>query len=178
MDSWEWNKIAGAVLGTLLFILAVNLIAERIFAPKPPAKPGYTAETHAVREGQAAPAEALPDFARVLPTADLAHGKDLAARCQACHSEAKDSVGGIGPSLWGIVDRPRAGLQGYAYSGAMSAARDPWTLENLFLFLKAPQSEVPGTKMNYPGLPSAQDRIDLLAYMRTLTDAPAEPAKK
>ena len=44
MDSWEWNKIAGAVLGTLIFVLVVKFAAEAIFATPPPAKPGYVSK--------------------------------------------------------------------------------------------------------------------------------------
>jgi cytochrome c len=55
----------------------------------------------------------------------------------------------------------------------MMASHDPWTFALLFKYLKSPQSMVPGTKMSFAGLRSAQDRINLLAYLRTLSDAPA-----
>jgi len=179
MDSWEWNKIAGAVLGFLLFILALGFVAEAVFKVSPPQKPGYAVEVPENLEAPAAAtAEALPDFAAVLPAADLAHGKDLFLRCQQCHVETKDGRGKIGPTLWGIVGRARASHPGFSYSTAMNAAHDPWTYDRLFVFLKAPSGEVPGTRMSYAGLRAAQDRTDLLAYLRTLDDTPAPiPAK-
>ncbi len=183
MDSWEWNKIAGAVLGVLLFILAIHFIAEALTTAPLPKKPGYAVEVPDDAESQSAavPAatEPLPDFATVLPSADVPHGKDVATRCQQCHSVSQSGPNMIGPSLWGLIDRPRATASGYSYSRAMSANHDPWSYEKLFTYLKAPNTAVPGSKMSYAGLNSPQDRIDLLAYLRTLADTPAPiPAKK
>jgi cytochrome c len=125
--------------------------------------------------------EKLPDFGTVLPTADVVAGKEVEARCQQCHDSSKDGPNKIGPNLWGIVGRPRAEHPGFDYSGAMAANHDPWDYAKLFHYLKAPQAEVPGTKMSFAGLRSAEDRINLLAYLRTLSDSPQPippPAKK
>lgn len=176
MDSWEWNKIAGAVLGTLLFILVVKFVAAAIYETPLPKKPGYAVEVPQEAQSQtaAAPvAEPLPDFGAVLPAADANHGKDVAGRCQQCHDLSKGGPNKIGPNLWGVVDRPRASHPGFSYSSAMSASHDPWTYDKLFVFLKAPGLTVPGTKMSFAGLRSSQDRLDLLAYLRTLNDTPA-----
>ena len=183
MDSWEWNKIAGAVLGVLLFILAIHFIAEAITKTPLPKKAGYAVDVPEDSQAQAAAApaatEPLPDFAAVLPSADVPHGKDLATRCQQCHNVSQGGPNMIGPSLWGLVDRPRATAPGYSYSSAMSANHDPWTYDKLFTYLRAPNTAVPGSKMSYAGLHSPQDRIDLLAYLRTLADTPAPiPAAK
>jgi len=176
MDSWEWNKIAGAVLGTLIFVLVVKFAAEAIFETPAPAKPGYVVE--GVSEEKAAPTaaaaqEALPDFGTVLPTADAAAGKDVSARCEQCHDLSKGGPNKIGPNLWGVVGRPRAEHPGFDYSSAMAANHDPWSFDKLFRYLKAPQAEVPGTKMSFAGLRSAEDRLNLIAYLRTLADSPA-----
>ena len=184
MDSWEWNKIAGAVLGTLIFVLVVKFAADAIFETPPPAKPGYVVE--GVTEKTAAPAaaaaeEALPDFGTLLPAADAAAGKEIEARCQQCHDSAKGGPNKIGPNLWGVVGRARGEHPGFDYSRAMAANHDPWTFEKLFRYLKAPQAEVPGTKMSFAGLRSAEDRLNLIAYLRTQSDSPAPippPAKK
>jgi cytochrome c len=184
MDSWEWNKIAGAVLGTLIFVLVVKFTAEAIFETKLPAKPGYVVE--GVSEEPAtstalAVEETLPDFGTVLPTADAAAGKEISTRCQQCHDLSKGGPNKIGPNLWGVVGRPRAEHPGFDYSSAMAANHDPWAYDKLFRFLKAPQAGVPGTKMSFAGLRSVQDRLNLLAYLRTQSDSPVPippPAKK
>lgn len=178
MDLWEWNKIAGGVLGVLLFILAMMLAAKAIFQVPAPKTPGYVVDAPAQTPPQTATAEPMPDFAAVLPAADPAHGRALARDCQACHDLSKNGPDKIGPNLWGVVDRPRASRPGYVYSAAMKASREPWTYERLYVFLKAPGAAVPGTKMSYPGLTSASDRTDLIAYLRSLADAPAPLAKK
>jgi cytochrome c len=183
MDSWEWNKIAGAVLGTLIFVLVVKFAAEAIFETPLPAKPGYvvegvTEETTATTA--VAAEEALPDFGAVLPAADTAAGKEVAARCEQCHDLSKGGPNKIGPNLWGVVGRPRAEHPGFDYSSAMAANHEPWDYAKLFRFLKSPQADVTGTKMSFAGLRSAQDRLNLLAYLRTQADSPLPlpPPKK
>lgn len=186
MDSWEWNKIAGAVLGTLLFVLVIKFVAEAVYETPLPHKPGYAVQVPKEAQTQtaaaAAPAaEPLPDFGTALPAANVAHGKDISTRCEQCHDLSKGGPNKIGPNLWGVVGRPRATHPGFDYSSAMSASHDPWTYDKLFTFLKAPQEVVPGTKMTFAGLRSEQDRLDLLAYLRTQSDSPLPippPAKK
>ena len=79
MDSFEWNKIIGAVLGTAIFIFVVRLVGEELYKPEQPAKPGYVVEgvvETPAGGGTAAPAEeALPDWGTVLAKADVAAGK-------------------------------------------------------------------------------------------------------
>jgi cytochrome c len=180
MDLWEWNKIAGGVLGVLLFVLAVTFTAKAIFTVPAPKTPGYAVD---VAEAEpAAPAaevnEPMPDFSQLLPAADADHGKVLARDCQLCHDLSKGGQGKIGPALWGVVGRPRASFPGYTYSGAMAASHEPWSYDRLYVFLKSPSAAVPGTKMSYAGQRSPSDRADLIAYLRTLADTPAPLPKK
>jgi cytochrome c len=175
MDSFEWNKIIGAVLGTLLFVVAVKIVSEMIFEVPPPAKPGYVVQgvPAAATGGPAQPTEEpLPDFGTVLAKADSAKGQLVSQRCQQCHDFSKGGPDKIGPDLWGVVGRPRASRASFSYSSAMSSSHAPWTFESLFRYLKSPQAVVPGTKMSFAGLPSAQDRIDLIAWLRTQSDSP------
>jgi cytochrome c len=176
MDSFEWNKIIGAVLGTLLFVVAVKIGSEAIFEVPPPAKPGYVVQGVPAANTSAGPAqpaeEPLPDFGTVLPKADTAKGQQISQRCQQCHDLSKGGPDKIGPNLWGVVGRARASRSSFSYSSAMSSSHAPWTFEALFRYLKSPQSVVPGTKMSFAGLPSSQDRIDLIAWLRTQSDSP------
>ncbi len=178
MDSWEWNKIVGAILGTCLFVLIVKLASESIFEVPPPAKPGYVVEgvqeASSSSSASAAPVEeALPDFGTVLPAASVSAGQQVAVRCQQCHNVDKGGPNNIGPNLWGIVGRARATHPAFDYSSAMMSSHESWTYELLFRYLKSPATMVPGTKMSFAGLRSAADRINLLAYLRTLADSPA-----
>ncbi len=176
MDSFEWNKIAGAVLGTLILVLVVKFASEAIFDVPKPAKPGYVVEgvtEEVAASSTAAPAEeALPDFGTELPKADAAAGQKVSQRCEQCHDISKGGPDKIGPNLWGIVGRARASRASFSYSSAMMSSHAPWTFEALFRYLKSPQAVVPGTKMSFAGLRSAQDRLNLLAWLRTQSDAP------
>jgi cytochrome c len=182
MDSFEWNKIIGAVLGTAIFIFVVRVVAENIYEPEKPAKPGYIVEgvVENTGGGAAAPVEeALPDWGTVLAKADVAAGKAVSAKCEACHDLSSAKTTKIGPELYGVVDRPRASIAGFSYSGAMKAKGGTWTYDELFKFLKSPGAYIPGTKMSFAGDSKVDDRINLIAFLRTNADAPAPiPAPK
>jgi len=182
MDSFEWNKIIGAVLGTAIFIFVVRLVAEHIYEAEQPAKPGYVVEgvVENAGPGAAAPAEeALPDWGTVLASADVGAGKATSAKCEACHDLSSAKTNKIGPEIWGVVDRPRASVAGFAYSGAMKAKGGTWTYDELFKFLKSPGAYIPGTKMSFAGDSKTEDRINLIAFLRSNADAPAAiPAPK
>ena len=61
----------------------------------------------------------------------------------------------------------------------MKAKGGNWTYDELFKFIKSPGAYIPGTKMSFAGLSKADDRINLIAFLRTNADAPAAiPAPK
>ena len=177
MDSWEWNKIAGAVLGTLIFVMVVRIASESLFEVEPPAKPGYVVEgvEETATASNAAPVEeAMPDWGTVLASADVAKGHDISHKCEQCHDLSKGGPNKIGPNLWSVVDAPRGeGRNGFDFSAAMKAKGGTWTYDELFKFLKSLQAYIQGTKMSFAGLRSANDRINLIAYLRTNADSPA-----
>jgi cytochrome c len=176
MDSWTFNKIAGAVLGTLILLLVIKFGTEALFDVEKPAKEAYhvdgVVET-ASGGGSTAPVEeTTPDWGTVLPKADVAGGKAISTRCEQCHDISKGGPNKIGPELWNVVGRNRATEAGFSYSSAMGADHNPWTFDKIFKFIKQPQIYVPGTKMSFPGLRSADDRINLIAFLRTQEDSP------
>jgi cytochrome c len=172
MDLFQFNKIAGAVLGTLLFVQVVALISGAIFAQNKPAKPGDnlpSAQEAAAPEAKSAPE--LP-LAQLLAKADPKKGEDDTKPCQACHNFEKGAGVKIGPPLWGVVGRARASVPGFDYSAAMKAKGGTWTFDEIFQFIKDPQAYIPGTKMTFAGEPDPQKRADIIAYLRTLSDNP------
>jgi cytochrome c len=177
MDSFEWNKIIGAVLGTLLFVMVVKLGTEAFFETAPPAKPGYVVAGVVENTSSASSApveEAMPDWGTVLPKADIGKGHEISHKCEQCHDLSNGGPNKIGPNLWGIVDAARGtGRNGFDFSSAMKAKGGTWTYDELFKFLKSPGAYIPGTKMTFAGLPSAQDRIDMIAYLRQDSSSPA-----
>jgi cytochrome c len=178
MDSFEWNKIAGAVLGTLIFIFVIRLVAEAVYEPEIPAKPGYAVQGVVETASGAASApvdEAMPDWGTVLPTADVAAGKTVSVKCEQCHDTSSAKTVKIGPPLYGVVGRARASIAGFDYSSAMKAKGGTWTYDELFKFTKSPGAYIPGTKMSFAGLSRADDRINLIAFLRTNTDGAQVP---
>jgi cytochrome c len=175
MDSFEMNKILGAILGTALVLVALNIASGAIFAPEKPAKPGYTIALPKAPTGgqQEAPAEKEPPIAQLLGNADPKRGEDAAKVCLACHTFEKGAAAKLGPNLYGIVGRARASAPGFEYSDAMKSKGGAWTLEDLSQFLAHPQVFVPGTKMTFSGLPRPGVRADVIAYLNTLSDNPA-----
>lgn len=177
MDSWTFNKIAGAVLGTLILILVINFATEALFESEKPEKEAYhvegVVETASTGSATAPVEETIPDWGTVLPKADVNAGKDIASRCLQCHDISKGGPNKIGPELWNVIGRARATEAGFSYSNAMASDHNPWTYDKIFKFTHQPQVAVPGTKMSFAGLRSAEDRINLIAYLRTQEDSPA-----
>jgi nitrite reductase (NO-forming) len=117
-------------------------------APAPPSQPGSnTGATPAPIAG-----------------GDPAAGKLVFRKCQVCHSldPGKDI---LGPSLAGVVGRKAGAEPNYAYSPAMKSANLTWDAKTLDAYLDDPQKAIPGNKMPFPGLKTAQDRLDVIAYV-------------
>jgi cytochrome c len=174
MDSFEFNKIVGALLATCLALLALNITAEAIFAPHHPAKPGFEIEVkQAPAAGGAAEAKAPEEpIGKLLASATVDRGQTSAKVCATCHTFQKGGANGQGPNLYGIIGRPRASVPGFAYSDAMKAKGGEWTVDDLNKFLATPKEFVPGTKMNFPGFSKGSQRADVIAYLNSLADNP------
>jgi cytochrome c len=176
MDSFEFNKIAGAVLGTLLFVMALSVVSGGLFSPAKPAIPGYDLPS-AVAEGAGAAApEPVVPLPVLLAKADPASGQKKAAICSTCHSFGKGEASKpTGPNLWGVVGRVHAADKDFDYSTVnkeLGAKGEKWTYDAIFNFIKNPKADMSGTKMTFIGMPKAEDRAAVLAYLRTLSDDP------
>jgi cytochrome c len=174
MNSFELNKVLGALLGCCLVLLAVNIAAGAIFSPKEPAKPGYEIavkeEAPEASQGEA-PAKEVP-IENLLATASVQRGETVAKQCQACHNLQKGQGPKIGPDLWDVVGRPVASEAGYKYSAPLKAKGGTWTVDDLNKWLTNPRGDVPGTLMTFAGLPRETQRADVIAYLNSLSDNP------
>ena len=174
MDSFEINKILGAILFTCLVTLALNIAAGAMFAPVKPAKPGYEiAVTEEPAQGTKPEAAAPEPIEKLLASASVEKGEQAAKKCVACHTFTKGGPNRVGPNLWGVVNRPKASEAGFTYSDALKGKGGNWTIDDLSEFLTSPRKFVPGTKMTFVGLPKGTERADVIAYLNSLADNPA-----
>lgn len=97
-------------------------------------------------------------------TGDATAGEAVFAQCSACHV-VDPGVNRTGPSLAGIVGRVAGSVEGYNYTPANADSGITWTAEKMFQYLENPARVIPGTKMAFAGLPEAQDRADVIAYL-------------
>jgi cytochrome c len=175
MDSFELNKILGAILGTCLGVLTINIAAGAIFAPVKPAKPGYDIAVPEQKPGgAAAPAqEQQQPIEQLLANADPGRGENSAKKCAACHTFNKGGRPLVGPNLWGVVGRPKGSEAGFNYSAAIKAKGGNWTIDDLNQFITNPRGFIAGTNMTFAGIPRGSERADIIAYLNTLSDNPA-----
>lgn len=172
MDSFELNKVAGAVLGALLFAVGSGFVAELIYHPKAADGAGYLLEEPAPKSAETAAAPKAEPIAVRLASADADKGKGGTKACQACHSFEKGGPNKVGPDLWEIVERQKAHHEGFDYSAALKEKGGNWTYEDLDHFLENPKGYVKGTKMAFAGISSPAERANVIAYLRTLADSP------
>ena len=112
-------------------------------------------------------------IAALLAAADPDAGKAKTTQCAACHTFDKGGPNRIGPNLYGIVgDQIAHDRGGFSFSQALSSKGGTWTIDNLNAWLWKPQSFAQGTKMTFIGLPKAQDRANVIAYLNTMSDNP------
>ncbi len=183
MDSFEFNKYAGALLFGLLVLVVINNVGNILVHPEHLKEDAYKI---AVAEDNAKPATAPATAAEpekpvgvLLASADEKKGEQVAKKCATCHNFKEGAGAKIGPDLWNIVDRKRASAPGFAYSDAMVKKGGTWSYEDLFTYLKDPKAFIPGNKMAFAGLPKAEDRADLILYLRSLSEKPEPlPAAK
>jgi cytochrome c len=179
MESFEVNKLLGALLGTIFIVMSIAIVSDGIYSSPEPAKEGFeiiASEEPAGAEAGGEQAEPQP-IAPLLAKADPAAGQAVFKKCQACHDATKGGPNKVGPNLWGIIDRPVGAHEGFAYSAAMKefskGGTVKWDYQLLSDFTTSPKAEVKGTAMAFAGLKKIEDRANLLAYLRTLADAPA-----
>lgn len=168
MDTFELNKMAAAVLFSLLVVLGVANLSDLLYSAGPANPMAYVVEGVEV-EGEAvaaaAPAEQEISLAALLAEADPAAGEKAARKCVSCHTFDDGGANRIGPNLYGVVGRAKAAVSGFGYSTAMTEHGGRWGFEELYAYLKKPSEYLPGTAMNFAGVRRANQRADLIAYM-------------
>ncbi|AGF74055.1 cytochrome c [Bartonella australis AUST/NH1] len=108
-----------------------------------------------------------------LQQGDLENGRKIFKQCALCHTSGRNGVNRVGPTLWGVIDRPFAAVEGFSYSRALRENSDKkWNFFILDRYIRSPRTTIPGTTMSFRGIKDDQDRADLLLYLRSLSDEP------
>jgi cytochrome c2 len=89
------------------------------------------------------------------------------SNCSICHSIRPGQIV-VGPTLFGVVGRHSGSMPGFDYSSANRQSGLVWDPATLDRYLTDPQKVVPGTYMTFPGLKDAEQRSDVIAFLRTL----------
>lgn len=177
MDANEVNKVAGAVLGMLTLAMGIGFFSGALVSPKPLVKAGYELPDNTAAAGGAgaapAAAEKAEPIAKRMATADVAKGEAAAKKCVSCHQFTKDGKNGTGPLLYGVLMRPKGTMAGAKYSAGMTGKGGNWDYAALDEFLANPKAYVSGTTMGFAGIARADERANIIAYIRTMADAPA-----
>ncbi len=172
--SMEMNKIAASVLLAGVIAMSTGLVANILVHPHKLKESVYKVEGVAeTQTAAAAPAPAaLAPIAPLLAAADVKAGEAQSKKCAACHTFTQGGPNRVGPNLWNIIGAKHAHAEGFAYSNAIKEKPGDWNYEELSAFLANPRTYAPGTKMAFAGLPKAEDRAALIAWLRTLSDSP------
>ena len=178
MDSFEINKIIGAVLLTALIIIGIGKITDVLFHVEKPKESAYKIEglevaaTNASSGGAEVKVVEAVDIKALLAMGDLAHGEKVFKKCTACHQIAVDGKNMIGPNLWGVIGRTSGSIGDYKYSKAMIAHAKEWSFEEMNSYLIKPQAHIKGTKMAFAGLRKEKDRASVILFMNSKSNSP------
>ncbi|MEX3009544.1 cytochrome c family protein [Hoeflea sp. TYP-13] len=110
---------------------------------------------------------------------DVAAGEKVFKKCKACHKVGDDAKNGVGPILNGVIGRPAGSVDGYKYGTGMQqagAAGLVWSEELILEYITDPKTFL-RTYLDDPKakakmvfkLKKEQDRLDVLAYVKTFS---------
>lgn len=170
MDSFEFNKIAMAVLGTVFLVMSLSFLSDGLFHADEPEQQGYAIEVAESSGGSSQEEDSGPAYDPVGPllaSADIGEGEKVFKKCAACHTNVEGGANKVGPALYGIVERAIASADGFSYSNALKEYGDgkTWTYESLNGFLWKPKTYVKGTSMGFGGIKKVEERAELIAYL-------------
>ena len=173
MDSLKFNKIAAALLSSILLIMMFGRISNFLVNPNTDVSNAYPIEVPETNTAVAKEEKevVIEPITALLATANLESGLKIAKKCVACHGFDAGGPNKVGPNLYDIVNKDQ-GKADYAYSKVLAALNGKWTYEELNKFLYKPKLYSKGTKMNYAGLSKTKDRANLIAWLRTKSDNP------
>ena len=178
MNSGFTKNIMISLAIALGVVIVVNIIGElsirpreELVAPKPKQTEKAPDELRN-KVPTATTKAAASDIASLLTTYSPEAGTKAFRKCKACHSSEKCGANRVGPNLWDVVGREKGGVPGFKYSDAMILKGGTWTYNDLDHFLANPRTFVRGTKMSLKGFSDPLLRVNLVGFLRQLSDNP------
>ncbi len=108
---------------------------------------------------------------------DHEKGEVVFKKCKSCHEVGEGAKNRVGPQLNGVFGRTAGTVADVKYSTNMIRMGNDgliWTEQTLDAYLENPKALVSRTRMSFRGLKDADDRANLLAYLRIYSDNPAD----
>ena len=191
MSDLGLNKILGAGLATALGLMALSQLSgivygsgghggghdedTRSYDEIAAERYAYYVSTGAGSDGPVV--EEVFDLGLLLASADALKGeRTMKAKCATCHTWNEGGADGTGPHLYGIMGKDIASIPGFSYSSGLEALEGNWTYEEMDAWLENPGTHVPGTKMAFAGLRKTPERMNMLAFLASVSpDGPAFP---
>lgn len=181
MSGLEVNKILAAIIMAVLIVtllghvgdLIVNIDHKKQHGHDKKQETAYKIDVPEVGSDLSATIkkiEFIEPISSLLINASIEDGQKLFKKCGTCHNYEKGSANKVGPNLWNIINRPKASIDGFAYSKALTEIGGNWSYEELAEFLYKPKKYVKGTKMNFAGLKKTDDRANLVLFLREQSD--------
>ena len=177
MSGFEFNKILASIILALLIIFFISYVGNLIVnvIHKENQVTAYKIdipESDMSTQSIASIDESIEPISTLLINASLEKGENLYKKCGSCHNYQKNAPSKVGPNLWNIINRPKGIIEGFAYSASLVEFGGKWTYEELAKFLYKPKDYINGTKMNFAGLKNAEDRANIIFWLRQQSDIP------
>tara|TARA_B100001123_G_C15312870_1_gene1025110 strand:- start:1726 stop:2274 length:549 start_codon:yes stop_codon:yes gene_type:complete len=176
MSSFEFNKFLASLIIAIIVVVIIGKFGDILINSNKNTdkETAYKIEIPETTDNSSKNIvnnqESIESISAFLASASLENGKKIYKKCGTCHNYEKDSKSKIGPNLWNIINRPKANVEGFAYSNALVEFGGNWSYEELNNFLYKPKQYIPRTKMNFNGLNKQQDRADLILWLRENSD--------
>ncbi len=177
MSGLEVNKILASIIMAILIVTVIGHLGDLIIDIEHHEEK-ETAYKIEVEEGTSSEGvtkkkeEVIEPISALLASASIENGEKLFKKCATCHNYEKDGANKVGPQLWNLINRPKANVDGFAYSKALAEYGGEWGYEELAEFLYKPKKYIKGTKMNFAGLKKVKDRADIVYFLRAQSESP------
>ncbi len=177
MSGLEVNKILASIIFAVLIVTLIGHFGDLLIDTEhhDQKETAYKIDVEEETSGEEVTLkkeEIIEPISALLANASMENGEKLFKKCATCHNYNKDGANKVGPQIWNIINRPKANVDGFAYSKALAEYGGVWGYEELAEFLYKPKKYIKGTKMNFAGLKKVKDRADIVYFLRAQSDSP------